>query len=176
MSNSYIQYDNDYLYLTKKFGNVGRKEEIVVSADLRKLKFPDKTFFPDADYDTLTADNFRHNTVVVWPGCDYGRVGYYTLTVNTFIPTTVDTSCMFNEFYVQYVPLDGTILNLKFYLDSDDPEERCCINALTKYDVQRPITYHFYQISNDYKVDFDFDTIGRCYPLSSCLSSNAPLA
>ena len=36
MSDSYTQYDNDYVYLTKKFGDIGRKEEVVVSADLRK--------------------------------------------------------------------------------------------------------------------------------------------
>jgi len=61
--------------------------------------------------------------------------------------------------------LNGAILTLKFWIGSDDVDKRYQIDQLTLIDVQRPVTYHFYQLSNDYKVDFDFDTLGAAHSL-----------
>ena len=165
MSNE-ISY-NEKLIRKKRIGYLNNKSQVVVDADLRKLQFPDKTFFPSDVNDSLSAENFRHNTVVVYKPCEYGRSEneFQVLTVNTFIPSTVDEQTDFNEFYVQYVPLSGTILTLKFWLGNEDLEKRHLIEPLTLIDVQRPITYHFYQLSNDYKVDFDFDSLGASHPL-----------
>lgn len=164
MSNEFIQDSN--LVVKKKIAQLKDNSLVVVDADLRKYQFPDKTFFPSELNNSLSVENYRHNTVVIFKPSEYGYSdNNEALTVNTFIPDTVDESNQFNEFYAQYVPINGAILELRFWLGNEDLEKRHLIKPLTLIDVQRPITYHFYQISNDYKVDFDFDSLGASHPL-----------
>ena len=159
--------DNENLIIKEKVLNLTNKSQVIVDADLRMQQFPNKTFFPDEDHNTLSIENFRHNTVVACSPYDpYSASNIFdSLTINTVIPSTVDSYNKFNEFYVQYVPLNGAILTLKFWIGSDDVDKRYQIDQLTLIDVQRPVTYHFYQLSNDYKVDFDFDTLGAAHSL-----------
>lgn len=154
--------------VTKKvIGNLKLSEDVVTDIDIegiRPIQIPFTDFFITREFYGKTAcidaQNATVNNIIATFEREYGDPPSYNYDLNVFIPERPAEGFDFNEFYLNFIILDGVTLNVRFFLKERPTVEIENLRALLTVDC----TYHFYENSNgEYTVNSGDNLPGYVY-------------